>query len=112
VAWEKVLLQEPHNQTLYTRVADALAVEGDAARAETYYRRCLAIGFDQYAWLGLAHLAYEAGRYAEAEDCCHQILRHVPGSSRALKLLSRIYDVRGESSKADEIRQQLATHSR
>ena len=62
----------------------------------------------QYAWLGLANLRLQAGRHAEAEDCCREILRQVPDSARALKLLSQVYDGKGESHKADEIRDQLA----
>ncbi len=52
VLWERVLNQEPRNQNILSRLGDAMLRLEHHERAEEYYRRSLAVGFDLYSMLG------------------------------------------------------------
>lgn len=107
VLWRSVLEQEPNNQGVLTRLGDALLNTGDARGAEACYHRSLEVGFDQYAWLGLANLFLRQKDLVQAEHCCEQILDRYPGNIRALHILFQTCEAGGDQAKADQLREQL-----
>ncbi len=107
--WGKILDQEPENQTLWTRVGDALVSLDRIDEAVQHYHASLKVGHDLYAMLGLARAAQKQGDYDKACYHCEQALEVDNDNTRALEELARICDNAGYTEKAQEVRARIIT---
>ena len=105
--WGKILDQEPDNQTLWTRVGDALVSLDRFDDAVRHYHSSLKVGHDLYAVLGLARVAHKQGDFDKAVYHCEQALDVDKDNIRALETLARIYDDAGDSDKAQATRDRI-----
>jgi len=105
--WGKILDQEPENQSLWTRVGDALVSLGRLDDAVRHYHASLKVGHDLYAVLGLARVAQKQGDYDKACYHCEQALEIDVDNTRALEELARICDEAGYTEKAEEVRARI-----
>jgi len=102
--WKKILDQEPDNQSLWTRVGDALVSLNQFDDAVKHYHSSLKVGHDLYAVLGLARLAHKQGDFDKACYHCEQALEVDKDNIRALELLARICDDAGYTERAQAAR--------
>lgn len=107
VWWSKILEKEPNNQDIHDRVGDALLTKGDLERSLEHYRKSLNIGFDPYALIGLSKIHRGMNHFEDAEICCREVLREVPGHERTLEELAEVLECMGKTDEADEIRDKL-----
>jgi tetratricopeptide (TPR) repeat protein len=105
--WGKILDQEPENQALWTRVADALVSLGKLDEAEVHYQASLKVGYDLFAVLGLARVAQKQQNYDKAQHYCEQALEHDGDNARALEELALICDDAGFREKAKKLRERI-----
>lgn len=105
--WTKILEKEPKNQELLSRVGDALLNLDRKDEALDYYQRSKQIGFDPFALLGMSKIYRKSNNYEEAELCCREALDKTPDDRRFLKELAKIFDAKGDSAKAGDVRARL-----
>ncbi len=106
--WGKILEHEPENQSLWTRVGDALLSLGHFDDAVRHYHSSLKVDHDLYAVLGLARVAQKQGDYDKAVYHCEQALEIDVDNIRALEELAHICDEAGYDEKAVEVRARLS----
>ncbi|MBN4063418.1 tetratricopeptide repeat protein [Cardiobacterium sp. AH-315-I02] len=106
--WGKILAQEPDNQTLWTRVGDALVSLKRYDEAVKHYHSSLKVGHDLYAILGLARAAQKQGDFDKACYHCEQALEVEKDNIRALETLASICDAAGDTEKAQLARDRIA----
>ncbi|VAW51690.1 hypothetical protein MNBD_GAMMA06-1906 [hydrothermal vent metagenome] len=105
--WGQILDQEPENQTLWTRVGDALVSLGRLDEAIQHYNSSLKVTHDLYAVLGLARVAQKQGDSDKACYYCEQALEVDKDNVRALEELARICDDAGYTEKAQAARARI-----
>ena len=105
--WGKILDQEPDNQSLWTRVGDALVSLGRLDEAIEHYNSSLKVDHDLYAMLGLARVAQKQKDYDKACRYCEQALEVDENNTRALEELARICDTAGYPEKAQAARDRI-----
>jgi len=105
--WDQILEHEPENQSLWTRVGDALVSLGRLDEAVHHYQSSLDNGHDLYAVLGLARVAHRQGDTIKAVDLCEHALSIDTDNPRALETLLTIYDNTGDTEKAQAVRARL-----
>ncbi len=105
--WGKILDQEPDNQTLWTRVGDALVSLDRLDDAVKHYHASLKVDHDLYALLGLARVAQKQGDYDKACYHCEQALEVDKDNVRALEELAKICDTAGYTDKAQAARDRI-----
>jgi tetratricopeptide (TPR) repeat protein len=106
--WEKILDQEPENQALWTRVADALVTLGRLDEAVTHYNASLQVSYDLYAVLGMARVSQKQGDLDKARYYCEQVLEEDGDNVRALEELAHICDDAGFTEKAQQLRDRIS----
>lgn len=107
VWWSKILDKEPNNQDIHDRVGDAMLAMGDFEHSLEHYRKSLSIGFDPYALIGLSKIHREMKHYEDAENCCREVLREVPGHVRTLEEFAEVLDCLEKTEEASEVRAKL-----
>jgi tetratricopeptide (TPR) repeat protein len=100
--WNRILEQDPRNKVILTRAGDAYRHLEDYDRAVDYYQRALNIEFDTYAVLGLAVVAKETGRYAEAAESLYRLIQQDTKNYRLYLELAECYLKQGEKRRAQE----------
>jgi len=105
--WGKILDQEPENQSLWTRVGDALVSLGRLDEAIQHYNASLRVDHDLYAVLGLARVAQKQGDPGKACYYCEQALEVDEDNIRALEELARICDEAGYTERAEQARARI-----
>ena len=89
-SWQKIIAKEPRNQSLLSRVGDALVLLGRTDEAIDHYQRSLAVGFETFALLGLSRLYRGLGNFREAEHYCRKIIERYPDDIRGLEEMENI----------------------
>jgi tetratricopeptide (TPR) repeat protein len=105
--WGKILDQEPENQSLWTRVGDALVSLDRLDDAIKHYNSSLRVAHDLYAVLGLARVAQKQGDPDRACYYCEQALEVDEDNIRALEELARICDEAGYTERAEAARARI-----
>jgi tetratricopeptide (TPR) repeat protein len=100
--WNRILEQDPRNKVILTRAGDGYRHLGDFERAVDYYQRALNIEFDTYAVLGLAVVAKEQGRHAEAAESLCRLIQQDTKNYRLYLELAECYLKQGEKRRAQE----------
>ena len=100
--WDKILEHEPENQSLWTRVGDALLNLDRLEEALTHYESSLKVGHDLFAVLGLARCEQKRGNLKKALKYCEQALAEDPDNHRVLQILSKIHEDSGNDEAARE----------
>jgi tetratricopeptide (TPR) repeat protein len=106
--WDKILEQEPENQTLWTRVGDALLSLNRVDDAIAHYEASLKNGADVYSYLGLARAQHALGDLARAREFCEKALAHDDSNERVLERLVNICEDAGDLLAADQAREKLS----
>jgi tetratricopeptide (TPR) repeat protein len=65
-----------------TRIGDAYLSLGNFEQAEVNYRKALALGYDKYAYLGLARIHTETNHMDEALKIFTMLLEKEPNDAR------------------------------
>ncbi|MBT8130060.1 MAG: tetratricopeptide repeat protein, partial [Gammaproteobacteria bacterium] len=105
--WDRILEQEPENQTLWTRVGDALLSLNRIEDAIAHYEASLKNGADVFSYLGLARAQHSLGDLVKAREYCEQALAQDESSERVLERLASICEDAGDLAAADEAREKL-----
>ncbi|PCI07994.1 MAG: hypothetical protein COB77_03425 [Gammaproteobacteria bacterium] len=109
--WGKILDQEPENQTLWTRVGDALVSLNRYDDAVRHYHSSLKVGHDLYAILGLARVAHQQGDFDKACYHCEQALDVDKENVRVLEVLARVHVAAGQPEKAQAVRERISHYN-
>jgi len=101
--WGKILEKEPRNQVMHSRVGDAYLNLEQMDKAKEHYQQSLKIRFDPYALLGMSRIFRHEENFAEAENCCRQIIEQAPNHIRGREELAEIYRETGRVDEAAEV---------
>ena len=105
--WEKIFDQEPENQSLWTRVGDALVSLGRLDEAVVHYNSSLRVAHDLYAMLGLARVARKQEDFDKACYYCEQALAEDGDNERALEELANICNDADLAKKIQKLRDRI-----
>ena len=107
---------DPRVPAVLTDATDKSFSLGDSDQAVVLARRLLALqpapdtAQQRVAWTVIAHSAFDAGRYADAEAAYRELLQRVPGQTEATERLAAAIYKQGEAARDAGQPQQALAH--
>ena len=81
-AWQRALRYGMDPKMVMTRIGDAYLKLGDLQQAEVHYKKTLNIGYDKFAYLGIAKIHIKRNNIDKAIDIFSVLLQNDPDDPR------------------------------
>jgi tetratricopeptide (TPR) repeat protein len=81
-AWRMAMKYGMKPRIALTRIGDAYFGLKDYEQAETHYKKALALGYDKYAYLGMAKIHAEKNQRDKASKIFEMLFDKMPGDLR------------------------------
>ncbi len=110
--YQKVLVRDPRNTSVYNAIAQLYVDKGDIPRAIATLNEAFENGVDDVTLkLRLSSLYYQNKNYAKAAEILEQVLQRTPNSNKVRYYLGVIYEESGDFDKARGQFNQISSES-